>query len=63
MSAVILGEHGDSEIAAWSMTHVAGMPMTDFCAICGDCEDWKKTREDIVEQVVDGLAKVGLKII
>jgi len=24
--AYILGEHGDSEVAAWSMTHVAGMP-------------------------------------
>ena len=51
MHAYILGEHGDSEIAAWSMTHVGGLPMTDYCAICGDCKDWKKTREDIVEQV------------
>jgi L-lactate dehydrogenase len=24
--AYVLGEHGDSEFAAWSMTHVAGMP-------------------------------------
>ena len=51
MHAYILGEHGDSEVAAWSMTHVAGLPMTDYCAICGDCEDWAKTREEIVEQV------------
>ncbi len=51
MHAYILGEHGDSEIAAWSMTHVAGMPMIDYCAICQECEDWQKTREDIVEQV------------
>jgi L-lactate dehydrogenase len=51
MHAYILGEHGDSEIAAWSMTHVAGMPMTDYCAICGECDDWAKTREEIVVQV------------
>ena len=24
--AYVLGEHGDSEFAAWSMTHIAGMP-------------------------------------
>ncbi len=51
MHAYILGEHGDSEIAAWSMTHVAGMKMTDYCAICGECEDWEKTRDAMVEQV------------
>lgn len=51
MHAYILGEHGDSEIAAWSMTHVAGMRMNDYCAICGECGDWAATRERIVEQV------------
>ncbi len=51
MHAYILGEHGDSEVAAWSMTHVAGMKMTDYCAICGECESWEKTRDEIVEQV------------
>ena len=29
--AYILGEHGDSEVAAWSMTHVAGVPMDNYC--------------------------------
>ncbi len=28
--AYILGEHGDSEFAAWSMTNVAGMPVDEF---------------------------------
>lgn len=51
MHAYILGEHGDSEIAAWSMTHVGGMPMSDYCAICGECDDWQTVREAIVEQV------------
>ena len=32
--AYILGEHGDSEVAAWSMTHVAGIPIKNYCVIC-----------------------------
>ncbi len=51
MHAYILGEHGDSEIAAWSMTHVAGMPMDKYCAICGKDQNWKYIREQIVEKV------------
>ena len=49
--AYILGEHGDSEIAAWSMTHVAGMSMDSYCVLCHDCEEWHKTRVGIVEEV------------
>ncbi|MGB9181395.1 MAG: L-lactate dehydrogenase [Pyrinomonadaceae bacterium] len=30
--AYIIGEHGDSEIAAWSAAHVAGVPLKDYCA-------------------------------
>jgi len=50
--AYILGEHGDSEVAAWSMTHIAGVAMRDYCAICQSC-DSKKTHEDIVRRVRD----------
>lgn len=49
--AYILGEHGDSEVAAWSLVHVAGMPITDYCAICGKCEGWGVVKDDIVRQV------------
>lgn len=49
--AYILGEHGDSEIAAWSMTHVAGLPMDEYCTVCGKSENWLKEREAIVERV------------
>ena len=37
----ILGEHGDSEFVEWSLAHVAGMSMNDYCLICGGCEDWR----------------------
>lgn len=49
--AYILGEHGDSEVAAWSMTHIAGMPIADYCAVCGCCAGWETVKEDIVRQV------------
>ena len=30
----IMGEHGDSEIATWSLTSIAGMNVDEFCNIC-----------------------------
>ncbi|NLF22800.1 MAG: L-lactate dehydrogenase [Lentisphaerae bacterium] len=51
--AYILGEHGDSEVAAWSMTHVAGMPIADYCAVCGQCNGWEEAKDEIVRQVRD----------
>ena len=50
--AYILGEHGDSEVAAWSMVHVAGIPIKNYCVICGGC-DSKKEHENIVHRVRD----------
>ena len=49
--AYILGEHGDSEFAAWSMTHVAGIPIDAYCSTCRTCDDWMGERKRIVEQV------------
>lgn len=36
--AAILGEHGDSEFAAWSLANVGGTSFSEFCAVCGRCE-------------------------
>jgi L-lactate dehydrogenase len=38
--AHIIGEHGDSEIAAWSSAHVAGAPLKDYCASVGEYPDF-----------------------
>jgi L-lactate dehydrogenase len=35
--AYILGEHGDSEVPAWSLTHVAGISIQDYCHLCKKC--------------------------
>lgn len=36
----VLGEHGDSEFAAWSGVSIAGMTMDEYCRDCGQC-DWQ----------------------
>ena len=33
--AFVIGEHGDSEIVAWSCANVSGIPLRDFCAMRG----------------------------
>jgi len=33
--AHVIGEHGDSEVAAWSSAHIAGVPLRDFCERAG----------------------------
>ena len=49
--AFILGEHGDSEVAAWSMTHIAGIPIDEYCASCGRCGDREAQRKKIADEV------------
>lgn len=48
--AFIIGEHGDSEIAAWSSANVSGIPLSDFCEMRGHFEHEEKTKE-IAEKV------------
>lgn len=49
--AQIMGEHGDSEFPAWSITNMAGMPMEQFCSLCKRCDDWEAVRRSIAHQV------------
>lgn len=51
--AYILGEHGDSEFAAWSMTNIAGINIDEYCPVCHQCHDWKNVRKMIEQQVRD----------
>ena len=50
--AYILGEHGDSEVAAWSIATVAGMPLTAYCAANGIVCD-RADMDAIVRQTRD----------
>ena len=46
----IIGEHGDSEIAAWSSANVSGIELDDFCEMRGHKEHDENMHE-IAEQV------------
>ncbi len=48
--AFIIGEHGDSEIAAWSSANVSGIPIHDFCEMRGHFEH-EKAMKEIAENV------------
>lgn len=41
--AYIIGEHGDSEIAAWSTTTIGGLPIDKFCDNCITCDNGNLT--------------------
>ncbi len=49
--AYIIGEHGDSEIATWDLTKIAGMSIDDYCRQVDDhCElGFKKSIHDQVK--------------
>ena len=49
--AYFLGEHGDSEFPAWSMTHIAGVSIDDYCPMCNKCNNWQLERNRIVKEV------------
>ena len=51
--AYIVGEHGDSEIAAFSSANVSGVPLKDFCKIRSDIDSnmLKEATKEIAERV------------
>jgi L-lactate dehydrogenase len=49
--AYIMGEHGDSEFAPWSMAHIAGMPFDQYYLLCNKCGDLKKEKQQIENEV------------
>ena len=48
--AFIIGEHGDSEIAAWSGANISGIPLNDFCELRGHYKHVEETKR-IAEEV------------
>lgn len=48
--AFIIGEHGDSELAAWSSANVSGIPLHDFCEMRGYFNH-EKAMEEIANAV------------
>ena len=54
----IVGEHGDSEIAAWSSVNVSGIPVNDFCEMRGHYD-----HEEAMKAIADNVKESAYKII
>ena len=58
--ARIIGEHGDSEIAAWSTANISGIPVNDFCELRGHFdhdESMQRIAEDVKNSAYEIIAK------
>ncbi len=47
VNAYVIGEHGDTAVLAWSLTHIGGISFSEFCPVCG-----KKCFEDDVKKAI-----------
>lgn len=56
----IIGEHGDSEITAWSSTNVSGIPLNDFCEMRGHFNH-EASMEEIANQVKNSAYEIIAK--
>lgn len=46
----IIGEHGETELAAWSQVNMSGIPLSEFCKECDNfCKE--EARRDLVDTV------------
>lgn len=52
--AFIIGEHGDSEIAAFSSANISGIPLSEFCRMRGHCHH--DSNEDRIAEAVKNSA-------
>lgn len=60
--AFIIGEHGDSEIAAWSSANASGIPIHDFCEMRGHFEhekSMKRIADDVKNSAYEIIEKKG----
>lgn len=60
--AVIIGEHGDSELAVWSGANVSGVELNHFCELCGYTshrENMERIYEDVRDSAYEIIARKG----
>ena len=60
--AFIVGEHGDSEIAAWSSANVSGIPLDNFCETRGHynhAEATERIAEEVKQSAYEIISKKG----
>jgi L-lactate dehydrogenase len=56
--AYVLGEHGDSEVLAWSSVKVGGLPISDFARQMG-----RNLTEEVVNRITHGVRRAAYSII
>jgi L-lactate dehydrogenase len=56
--AYVLGEHGDSEVLAWSSGKVGGVPVTDFARQIG-----RSLTDEVKSKIDDGVRRAAYRII
>ena len=56
--AFIVGEHGDSEIVAWSSANVSGVPLNDFCELRGHFK-----HREAMQEIADTVKNSAYEII
>lgn len=54
----IIGEHGDSELVAWSSANVSGVPLSDFCEMRGHHD-----HEDAMREIAANVRNSAYEII
>jgi len=60
--AYVVGEHGDTEVAAWSLTNIAGARLDEFCPACPrGCKgtDRLKIEKDVREAAYEIIERKG----
>ncbi|KAI4453285.1 l-2-hydroxycarboxylate dehydrogenase (nad(p)(+)) [Holotrichia oblita] len=54
----IIGEHGDTEVAAWSVTNIAGVSIDDYCSICKGCEVQNIEKNKLLQMTKDSAYEI-----
>ncbi len=60
--AVIIGEHGDSELVTWSIANISGIPLNEFCELRGHYnheEAMKKLYESVRDSAYEIIKRKG----
>ena len=60
----VIGEHGDTEVAAWSTTSIAGLSLIDYCSRYGKSEqlsysNLEQLHEEVKNKAYEIIAKKG----
>ncbi len=57
IDAYVIGEHGDSQVCAWSLANVAGIPLTNFKELKKG--DYKKIEDEVKNQAYEIISCKG----